>query len=324
MTSADSLSSANYGPEEAYAALAAVAGVNEQEVGEAIKASYTAVSKNIGPALLMTIINVLVQLLGGLFFGLLTLASYYVPHKVSVDYIETMNKWEQVVAAFGDHVVRLGDVATIVDSGEHVDVRTVSEDLDVFTSIIDDPTGISEPYAEALLRAESAGWRSEPTVGQRLLSTITASIAEETARVRVLSEGTITFSGDTGKVPVTITNELDRSVTVGLVLRGQPALRLSSEPLTGIRIEPGKFASVDIEARVVGGDPLNVEVQLLGPEGDDYGRPAPITVASTAYARAAAWVVAAAFIAIVVFVVFGVTRRIRKAHAARGTSSLRR
>lgn len=44
-------------------------------VGDAIKASYTAVSKNIGPALLMTIINVLVQLLGGLLFGLLTLVT---------------------------------------------------------------------------------------------------------------------------------------------------------------------------------------------------------------------------------------------------------
>ena len=65
-------------------------------------------------------------------------------------------------------------------------------------------------------------------------------------------------------------------------------------------------------------------VQLLGPEGQDYGDPASITVASTAYARAAAWVVAAAFLAIVVFVLVGVTRRIRKAHAARGTGDLGR
>jgi uncharacterized membrane protein len=44
-------------------------------VGDAVKASYAAVSKNIGPALIMTIINVLVQILGGLFFGLLTLVT---------------------------------------------------------------------------------------------------------------------------------------------------------------------------------------------------------------------------------------------------------
>jgi len=44
-------------------------------VGDAMKASYQAVSRNVGPALMMTILNVLVQLLGGLFFGLLTLVT---------------------------------------------------------------------------------------------------------------------------------------------------------------------------------------------------------------------------------------------------------
>ena len=200
-------------------------------------------------------------------------------------------------------------------------VARVSTDLDVFTSIIDDPTGISEPFSEALLRAESAAWRSDPTTGNQLVTTIADDLAAQTNRVRVLSEGTITFSGDTGRVPVTITNELDRSVTVGLELRGNPAVRLDSEPLTGIRIEPGRMASVDIDARVVGGDPLPVLVQLLGPEDVAYGEPATITLSSTAYARAAAWVVAAAFIAIVIFVVVGVTRRIRKAHAARGSGA---
>ena len=44
-------------------------------VGEAIKASYRAVTKNLGPAIIMTIINALVSLLGGLFFGILTLVT---------------------------------------------------------------------------------------------------------------------------------------------------------------------------------------------------------------------------------------------------------
>jgi hypothetical protein len=205
-----------------------------------------------------------------------------------------------------------------------VRVSRLNDRLNVLSSIIDDPTGISEPFAEALLRGESSAWRTEPAAGERLLTAISAGLADETARVRVLSVGTITFSGDTGRVPVTITNELDRSVTVGLDLRGRPALRLSSEPLTGIRIEAGKMASVDIEARVVGGDPLTVDVQLLGPEGETYGAPATITVTSTAYARAASWVVAAAFLAIVIFVVVGVTRRIRKARTSRTSSGLER
>ena len=199
-------------------------------------------------------------------------------------------------------------------------IARTSRDLDVFTSVLDDPTGIVQPFSEALLRTESSAWRDEPARGTELLASVSGGIQSQVDLVRVLSEGQITFSGDTGKVPVTITNELDRSVTVGLVLRGYPSLRLSSEPLTGIRIEPGKLASVEIEARVVGGEPLPVEVQLLSPDSEDYGTPARITLVSTAYARAASWVVAAAFVAIVIFVIVGVTRRIHAAQVARRDS----
>jgi hypothetical protein len=81
------------------------------------------------------------------------------------------------------------------------------------------------------------------------------------------------------------------------------------------------MASVDIDARVIGGDPLHVDVQLLTPEMAPYGRPASIELLSTAYSRAAAWVVAAAFVAIVIFVVVGVTRRIHKARSTRADAN---
>lgn len=192
--------------------------------------------------------------------------------------------------------------------------RTTAQ-LEAFTSIIDNPLGVTEPFSEALLRAGSSGWRTQPLRGTELLDSIRADLDEETAKVRVLSEGTVTLSGESGRVPVTIVNDLDRSVTVGVALRSLPALRLESEPETDIRIEAGKMASLDLQASVVGGEPLAVKVQLLDPEGRDYGQPATITLVSTAYARAASWVVVVAFVAIVIFVVVGVIRRIRKARA---------
>jgi hypothetical protein len=93
---------------------------------------------------------------------------------------------------------------------------------------------------------------------------------------------------------------------------------LESEPLTGINVEPGRKVSVDLQARVIGGNTLPVRVQLLTADGSRFGSPARIDVASTAYARAAAWVVAIAFVAIVVFVIVGVIRRIRIASTTSG------
>jgi uncharacterized membrane protein len=42
---------------------------------QAIKASSRAVMRNFGPALLLTLISLLVLIIGGLFFGLLTLVT---------------------------------------------------------------------------------------------------------------------------------------------------------------------------------------------------------------------------------------------------------
>jgi uncharacterized membrane protein len=44
-------------------------------VRDAIKASVGAVTRNIGPAILMTLLNALVAILGGLFYGILTLVT---------------------------------------------------------------------------------------------------------------------------------------------------------------------------------------------------------------------------------------------------------
>lgn len=195
-------------------------------------------------------------------------------------------------------------------------IERINTELAAFTSIVDNPVGISDSYSAAILRAQSATWRTDTNTGDALVRSIGQQLREQISLVRVLSTGTVTLSGDTGKVPVTIANDLDRAITVGVTLVGTPAARLSADAVTEIAIEPGKKTSVEIQARVIGGRELPVRVQLLTPEGADFGTPATITVVSTAYARAASWVVAAAFGAILIFVVIGVIRRITKARAS--------
>ncbi len=192
-------------------------------------------------------------------------------------------------------------------------VQGASEQLASLTAVLDNPSGVTDAYAEAILRAQSSAWRSDPATGEELVSSITTSLQEQINKVYALSEGTITLSGKSGLVPVTIANDLDRSVTIGVQLRGIPSARLESKPLYEITIEPGKKVSVELEATVVGGRTLSAGVQLLTPEGQDFGLPARIELVSTAYARAAAWVIGAAFIAMVLFIVVGITRRVHKA-----------
>lgn len=192
-------------------------------------------------------------------------------------------------------------------------VRRAQSGVEELTGVVDDDPDAASAFTAALLRAQSAAWRGDETQARALVRRINTELRTRIDLVRVLSTGTVTFSGDAGKVPVTIANDSSATVTVGLALVGQPATRLISEPLQDITVEPGRKVSVEVPARVLGGEALTVDVQLRTREGQPYGEPAQIILTSTAYARAAAWAMGAAFLGIAIFVVIGVTRRIRSA-----------
>lgn len=139
--------------------------------------------------------------------------------------------------------------------------------------------------------------------------------------VTVLSTGRITFSGDSGGVPITVENISSAPVTMTIELVGVPTSRLDSDPIENVVVDPGMRSSVEIDARIIGDGPLDASVRVTSPTGKRLALPATVTLASAAYARAAGWVVLVAFLALAVFVIVGVTRRIRKAHAARNQSA---
>ena len=192
-------------------------------------------------------------------------------------------------------------------------VARVSQRVELLASIVDNPVGVTEPFSGALLRAQSSSWRTEPETATTLLRSIRSDINTEIAKVQVLTSDSVTLSGETGRVPITIANDLTQSVTVGLRLRSDAPTRVIAEDVTGVVIGPGKRASIDFDARVVGGGPVRATAQLLTPSGEEFGNPAVLEIGSTAYARAASWVVIGAFIALVIFVIVGVTRRIHRA-----------
>ena len=148
-----------------------------------------------------------------------------------------------------------------------------------------------------------------------------ASTAKIVYPITVLSTGRITFSGDSGGVPITVENTSSSPVTLTIALIGFPPSRLDSEKVENVVVDPGMRTSVEIQARILGDGPLDAAVRVTSPLGNRLALPATVTLASAAYARAAGWVVLLAFLALAVFVVVGVTRRIRKARAARKPSS---
>jgi hypothetical protein len=197
-------------------------------------------------------------------------------------------------------------------------VRAAREQLADLRSVAPETTPAegearSAGFESALTRAESAAWRRDRTLGRELLDTTAAEIAAEIAQVRILSRAPVTLPGETGVIPLTVANDLDRPAEVGVRLTGTPSVRFQAEPIEPVTIEPGQKRTFDVAVTVVGTGPVSVQVALLTPEGDVFGRPVTTEVRSAAYARAAQGVVVGLFGILVVLLGINFVRRRRTA-----------
>ena len=191
-------------------------------------------------------------------------------------------------------------------------ITNTQASVESLRTVLTDPLPVTAPIASALLRAESSAWRTRPREGERLLDSIDASLAETEGSVYVVPRDNVVLSGDRGSVPVTVTNDFDQTVRVGVVITADPAARLDAQPLAAVEIEPGRRASLEVPVRVVGGEALTVSVQLTDPSGQAFGEPVSLELRTTAYSRAALWVAVAAAAVLILLVVYDIVRRARQ------------
>jgi hypothetical protein len=169
----------------------------------------------------------------------------------------------------------------------------------------------TEGFESALTRAGSAAWRDDRAGGRRLVTLLDRQIDAQISQVRVLSRAPVTLPGDSGVIPVTVANDLDRPARVGVRLTGTPAVRFDADDVEPVTLDPGEKRTLEVTARVVGTGAVVVDIVLLTPEGDEFGRPVTTEVRSAAYALAAQWVVIGLFAVLVVLLGVNVVRRRR-------------
>ena len=115
-------------------------------------------------------------------------------------------------------------------------------------------------------------------------------------------------------------NDLDRPARVGVRLVGTPTTRFESQDVAPFTIAPGQKATLEVQARVLGSGRVTVAIQLLTPDGQNFGEPVVTSVESAAYASAALWVVSGLFGILVVLLGVNFVRRRRPSAPAAATT----
>jgi hypothetical protein len=181
--------------------------------------------------------------------------------------------------------------------------------LEAFARVTVDPLAFEEDYRTAILRSASANWRPDQQKGAALLDSIDAELTAEEQKVTTVSTGTVTLSGSSGNLPLTISNELDQAVEVGVQLAAEPSVRLAFMPPDLVRVDAGRRVSVEIPVEIFGSGPLPVTVILTDRDGHPFIETGDLVIRSAATTIAAGAVAVVAAIVFVVLVIWRFRKR---------------
>lgn len=187
---------------------------------------------------------------------------------------------------------------------------TFRSNIALFAGILTDRTRLVPGLQGSHLRLASTYWRRRGEARGNRFSREQTYLDGLQRSVRV-QPGDFTFGSKSGKIPVTLINDLGQPVNVVLRLDPQtPRLRL--QPVEVPPIGAHQKIQVEVPASAVAGGPVVVEASLRTPGGAQYGQPVALRVRITEIGTVALVITIAA--AVVLFLAAGVrvVRRVRR------------
>ena len=113
--------------------------------------------------------------------------------------------------------------------------------------------------------------------------------------ISIQGSSRITTPKESSEIPITIVNESDRDVSVSIHLTSTATSRFSEVPSQLIQVGSGQRITVPVAITLVGAGVVDVEAQLIAPNGDRFGKEKKMQISSAAYSQFARTLVWGAF-----------------------------
>ncbi|MEW2518683.1 DUF6049 family protein [Actinacidiphila alni] len=151
-------------------------------------------------------------------------------------------------------------------------IATTQGGLNSFVPILTDKDKVTVPFGTSVLRAMSTGWRGDSGGAVTFANSMGDYLQDLINAVHILPKTTLTLSGRSGTIPVTVKNELNQPIT-GLVLRltSNTDIRLeiknSQQPIT---IEGGHTRTLKFQTKASANGRVKVTAALYTTQGALY------------------------------------------------------
>jgi hypothetical protein len=143
--------------------------------------------------------------------------------------------------------------------------------IETFSSIIDDPSLLTDPERSSILQLIGAGWRDDPDGWEAALAAHGEATVTTLTSVAIQQPSTVQLVSPEAVLPFFVRNDLPYAANVVLVSTPDN-LRLDVERTQPVRAEPGVNTRVEVPVRArVGSGEVTIELRLLSPAFEQIG-----------------------------------------------------
>ncbi|MFE5307351.1 DUF6049 family protein [Isoptericola sp. NPDC056605] len=190
-------------------------------------------------------------------------------------------------------------------------------DLAAFSTVASDPVELSGDADQALVAPLAVAARTERDARERAVDLAVEQSDALQQGISVADRSNVTLVSDTGKLPVTVSNELPVDATVTVVLRPD-ASRLVVESRPTVVVPAGTSSNVHVPVRAIGSGDVNLQVEVLAPSGTVVAGPTSFSLRVRAGWETAGTAVVAALVALLF--IGGIWRTVRRGRSSARTT----
>ncbi|NUS13421.1 MAG: hypothetical protein HOY69_18805 [Streptomyces sp.] len=144
--------------------------------------------------------------------------------------------------------------------------------LNNFVVILTRKDRVTVPFGNAVLRSMSTSWRGDPSGAEGYRDAIGFYLQDLISSVHIIEKTTLTLSGRSGTIPVTVKNELSQPVNLVLKLTSGANIRLgikdSKQPIT---IEGGHTRTLKFQTKASANGTVWITAHLYTVDNRLYG-----------------------------------------------------
>ncbi len=173
-------------------------------------------------------------------------------------------------------------------------LATLADDVDRLQPLFVEPPLAPDELPRATARATSFAWQQTgaqgPGGGQAYVEALVAGVTAAEGQLRLVASPSITLSSRSGRFPVSMVNDSEVDVVVGVRFTSQNTSRLRVEDVAPEVLTAGEKRTITATAIATANGRLQVQAELVTTQGEQVGAPVAMLVDVT-NVGALGWVV---------------------------------